>query len=105
VNSTVPLALAVVLTMAETNTNITVTGSVTELVEATSIEHTGVDRGLFEELPLESQSSSVSSLITLAAPGVVADSNGPRHNQGGKKLPRILANPNWEVKEIRRPVT
>src|SRR5207247_2466874 len=39
-------------------------------------------RGLFERLPLESQSSSVSSLVTLASPGVVADSNGLFHGLG-----------------------
>ena len=82
VNSTVPVSLAIVLTMAEANTNITVTASPAQLVELTPTEHTDVDRGLFEELPLESQSSSVSSLITLAAPGVVADSNGLFHGLG-----------------------
>ncbi len=52
------------------------------LVELTPTEHTDVDRRLFEELPLESQSSSVSSLITLASPGVAADSNGLFHGLG-----------------------
>jgi TonB-dependent Receptor Plug Domain len=33
-------------------------------------------------MPLESQSSSVSSLVTLATPGVVADSNGLFHGLG-----------------------
>ena len=51
-------------------------------MEVTPTEHTDVDRGLFEDLPLESQSSSVSSLITLAAPGVTADSNGLFHGLG-----------------------
>ena len=37
---------------------------------------------LFEKLPLESQSSSVSSLVTLASPGVAADSNGLFHGLG-----------------------
>jgi hypothetical protein len=41
-----------------------------------------VDRELFDKLPLESQSSSVSSLVTLASPGVVADSNGLFHGLG-----------------------
>jgi hypothetical protein len=35
-----------------------------------------------DRLPLESQSSSVSSLVTLATPGVVADSNGLFHGLG-----------------------
>ena len=38
--------------------------------------HTDVDRESFDKLPLESASSSLSSLVTLATPGVAADSNG-----------------------------
>ncbi len=40
------------------------------------------DRGLFDKLPLESASSSLSSLVTLAAPGISADSNGLFHGLG-----------------------
>ena len=53
-----------------------------DLVENDPIGHTDVDRGLFDKLPLESQSSSVSSLVTLTAPGVAADSNGLFHGLG-----------------------
>ena len=41
-----------------------------------------MDRGLFDKIPLESQSSSVSSLVTLASPGIAADSNGLFHGLG-----------------------
>src|SRR5205823_8542036 len=44
--------------------------------------HTDVDKNLFDKMPLESQSSSVSSLVTLASPGVAADSNGLFHGMG-----------------------
>jgi hypothetical protein len=37
---------------------------------------------LFDKIPLESSSSSVSSLVTLASPGVAADSNGLFHGLG-----------------------
>ncbi len=37
---------------------------------------------LFDKLPLESQSSALSSLVTLASPGVSADSNGLFHGLG-----------------------
>src|SRR5437764_8948051 len=53
-----------------------------DLVENESTFHTDIDRGLFDRLPLESSSSSVSSLVTLAAPGAVADSNGLVHGIG-----------------------
>jgi hypothetical protein len=56
------------------------TGS--DLLENDSTFHTDVDRGLFDKMPLESPSSSVSSLVTLASPGVVADSNGLFHGLG-----------------------
>ena len=82
VRSTVPVTLDVTLHMGAATENITVSGSAADLINMTPIEHTDVDRGLFDELPLESQSSSVSSLITLATPGVVADSNGLFHGLG-----------------------
>jgi hypothetical protein len=53
-----------------------------DLIEQDSTDHTDIDRGLFDKLPLESPSSSVSSLITLTSPGVTADSNGLFHGMG-----------------------
>jgi hypothetical protein len=53
-----------------------------DLVETSSSFHTDVDRGLFDKLPLESQSSSLSSLVTLSSPGIAADSNGLFHGMG-----------------------
>jgi hypothetical protein len=60
----------------------TVTVDAGDLLENDSTFHTDVDRGLFEKLPLESQSSSLSSLVTLSSPGVSADSNGLFHGLG-----------------------
>src|SRR5580693_4032606 len=37
---------------------------------------------MFDKLPLESQSSSLSSLLTLSSPGISADSNGQMHSLG-----------------------
>ena len=53
-----------------------------DLVETDPTTHTDVDRELFDKLPLESTSSSLSSLVTLATPGVAADSNGLFHGLG-----------------------
>ncbi len=53
-----------------------------DLVETDPVTHTDVDRALFDKLPLESQSSTLSSLVTLASPGVSADSNGLFHGLG-----------------------
>jgi hypothetical protein len=52
------------------------------LVENDSTFHTDVDRDLFEKVTMESQSSSLSSLVTLSSPGVAADSNGLFHGLG-----------------------
>src|SRR6202023_2590998 len=53
-----------------------------DLVENDPTFHTDVDKNLFDKLPLESQSSSVSSLVTLSTPGISADSNGLFHGLG-----------------------
>ena len=60
----------------------TVTVDASDLIENDSSFHTDVDRSLIDKLPLESQSSSLSSLVTLSSPGVSADSNGLFHGLG-----------------------
>ena len=83
VRSTVPTAVEISLKVASAaTTTVTVEATGGDLIENTPIEHTDVDRALFDKLPLESQSSSLSSLVTLASPGVVADSNGLFHGLG-----------------------
>jgi len=44
--------------------------------------HSDIDRASFEKLPLESESSGLSSLVTLSSPGVTADSDGLFHGMG-----------------------
>jgi carboxypeptidase family protein/TonB-dependent receptor-like protein len=82
VRSSVPTTVQISLKIGTTTTSITVEANGADLVENEPTFHTDVDRELFEKLPLESQSSSVSSLVTLASPGVVADSNGLFHGLG-----------------------
>ncbi|HVB59048.1 MAG TPA: TonB-dependent receptor plug domain-containing protein, partial [Candidatus Acidoferrales bacterium] len=53
-----------------------------DLLETDSTAHTDISRQLFQEVPLESPSSSLSSLVTLTSPGVAADSNGLFHGLG-----------------------
>jgi hypothetical protein len=81
VRSTVPIQLKIGLAVGEASTSVTVTDS-GDLVETDPVTHTDVDRNLFDKLPLESQSSGVSSLVTLSSPGVSADSNGLFHGLG-----------------------
>jgi len=81
VRSFVPIDLKINLKVAGATTSVTVEGG-EDLLETDSTAHTDVDRALFDKLPLESQSSSLSSLVTLASPGVAADSNGLFHGLG-----------------------
>jgi Carboxypeptidase regulatory-like domain len=82
VRSTVPVTLTVALEVGSAAVStVTVEGG-QDLVENDSTFHTDVDRGLFQKVPLESQSSSLSSLVTLTSPGVAADSNGLFHGLG-----------------------
>ena len=80
--SSVPVSVEISLKLGTTSENITVEATGADLVETESTPHTDVDRELFDKLPLESASSSLSSLVTLASPGVVADSNGLFHGLG-----------------------
>src|SRR5437773_1879509 len=82
VRSVVPVNLSVMLQIKGSSETVTVEGAGKDLLENTSTFHTDVDRGLFDKMPLESRSSSVSSLVTLASPGVAADSNGLFHGMG-----------------------
>jgi hypothetical protein len=80
VDSYVPVTLKNSLSVGAAATTVTVNGA--DLIEDDSTFHTDVDRGMFAKVPLESQSSSVSSLVTLTSPGVAADSNGLFHGLG-----------------------
>jgi Carboxypeptidase regulatory-like domain len=81
IRSAVPLNVPITLKLESGSTTVTVEGG-GDLVENDSTFHTDVDRALFEKLPLESQSSSLSSLVTLTTPGIAADSNGLFHGLG-----------------------
>ena len=82
VRSIVPVTLSITLQVKGSTETVTVEGAGQDLLENTSTFHTDVDRGLFDKMPLESRSSSVSSLVTLSSPGIAADSNGLFHGLG-----------------------
>ena len=81
VRSIVPVNTKLTLPVAATEQTVEVTGAA-DLLETEPTFHTDVDRQLIDKLPLESASSSVSSLVTLSSPGVAADSNGLFHGLG-----------------------
>ncbi len=82
VRSSVPTTVQITLKLGEASTSVTVEANGGDLVEKESTFHTDVDQEIIDRLPLESASSSVTSLITLVAPGVAADSNGNMHGLG-----------------------
>jgi hypothetical protein len=82
VRSSVPTSIQIGLKVGTAATSITVEANGGDMVENDPSFHTDVDTSLTDRMPLESQSSSVSSLVTLATPGVVADSNGLFHGLG-----------------------
>ncbi len=54
-----------------------------DLVETDPTAHTDIDRSLIDRLPIESASSELSSIVTLASPGVARGlGNGLMHGLG-----------------------
>ena len=81
IRSVVGTSLSLVLEVAGGSQTVTVEAS-GDLVENDPTFHTDVDREQFSKVPLESETSSLSSLVTLSTPGVSADSNGLFHGLG-----------------------
>ncbi len=81
IQSVVGTSLKLVLKIAGASQTVTVE-STGDLVETDPTFHTDVDRDMFIKVPMESQSSTLSSLVTQTTPGVAADSNGLFHGLG-----------------------
>ena len=81
VRTGVPIELEVSLQLAGTTSNVEVVGHVEDLLERDPTAHTDIDQSLIARLPLEI-SSGLNQVITMASPGVVADSNGFFHPVG-----------------------
>jgi hypothetical protein len=81
VRSAVPLDVKISLKVGGSSevVNVEDTG---DLLENDPTAHSDIPRALFDKMPLESASSSLSSLVTLASPGIAADSNGLAHAIG-----------------------
>ena len=82
VHSVVAVNITMVLHILAASSTVTVEADSGDLVENDPTFHTDVDRDMFIKVPLESQSSSLSSLVTATTPGVSADSNGLFHGMG-----------------------
>src|ERR1019366_3689747 len=83
IHSLVGTSLKLILQIESASQTVTVEATDSgDLVENDPTFHTDVDRDLFIKVPLESASSSLSSLVTLSTPGVASDSNGLFHGLG-----------------------
>jgi Carboxypeptidase regulatory-like domain/TonB-dependent Receptor Plug Domain len=82
VRSTVPTTVQIGMKVGTEATSITVDANGGDLVETESTFHTDVDQKIIDRLPIESPSSSLTSLVMLVSPGVAADSNGNMHGLG-----------------------
>jgi hypothetical protein len=82
IHSVVGSSLSIVLPVAGADSTVTVEAGGGDLVETDPTFHTDVDRDLFIKVPMESESSGLSSLVTATTPGVSADSNGLFHGLG-----------------------
>ncbi|HZE70594.1 MAG TPA: TonB-dependent receptor [Pyrinomonadaceae bacterium] len=83
VRTSVPITVKVPLAVAGTSETVTVnTTSAGDVLENVSSAHTDVDQTLIQRLPVRQPGNGLSDVVTLAAPGVVADSNGFFHPLG-----------------------
>jgi len=81
INSVVGTNVKLVLQIAAADSTVTVEAT-GDLVETDPTFHTDVDRDMFIKVPMESESSGLSALVTATTPGVSADSNGLFHGLG-----------------------
>ncbi len=81
VRSVVPVNVSVTLQVLGSSTTVSVEAG-GDLVENDSSFHSDIDRNSFEKIPLESQSSSLNSMVQNSTPGIAADSNGQLHGLG-----------------------
>jgi len=82
VQSPVAVSKTFALQVATATQTVTVEATTNDVIEKDVTDHTDIDRTLTDKLPLISSSSGVSTAITLASPGVAADSNGMFHPLG-----------------------
>ncbi|MEP6912544.1 MAG: TonB-dependent receptor, partial [bacterium] len=82
VRTSVPLNLKIPLSVGGASETVTVTGGAADVLENIPSTHTDVDQTLITRLPVRSPGSGLSDVVTMAAPGVVADSNGFFHPLG-----------------------
>ncbi len=82
IRTSVPITLTIPLTLGTATASVTVTSDGSDLIENVPSAHVDVDKSLISRLPAGDPGSSLSTVVTLSAPGVAADSNGGFHPEG-----------------------
>src|SRR5689334_20001154 len=82
VRTAVPINVKIPLEISTATESVTVTTAAADVIENVPTTHTDVDQSLITRLPIRSPGSGLSDVVTQAAPGVVADSNGFFHPLG-----------------------
>src|SRR5690349_1146150 len=82
IRSGVPITLDLTLALAGATESVAVVGHAGDLLERDPTAHTDIDQSLMAKLPLETSSSGLNQIVTMASPGVVSDSNGFFHPVG-----------------------
>ena len=83
VRTSVPISVKIALTIGAATETVTVSGAnAAEVLENVSSTHTDVDQTLIQRLPVRQPGNGLSDVVTMAAPGIVADSNGLYHPLG-----------------------
>jgi len=80
IRSAIPVNLNISMKVGAAAQTVTVQGTA-PLSTDTSLRTT-MDRNAFNKIPLENPSTGLSSLVTMMAPGIAADSNGMMHGLG-----------------------
>ena len=82
VRTAVPITLKIPLDVTAATETVVISSAASQVIENVPTTHTDVDQTLIERLPVRSPGAGLSEVVTLAAPGVVADSNGFFHPLG-----------------------
>src|SRR5437868_5977907 len=82
VRSAVPISIKIPLAVGSTTANVTISSNAGAVIENDPSAHVDVDKSLIDKLPAGDPGSGLSTIITLSAGGVAADSNGGYHPLG-----------------------
>jgi len=82
IRSSVPISIKIPLAVGSTTANVTISSNAGAVIENDPSAHVDVDKSLIDKLPAGDPGSGLSTIVTLSAGGVAADSNGGFHPLG-----------------------